>query len=237
MRLLFLGLLFAASLHANSFFVMTEELKPYNYTKHGKLTGMSTQLVRQVMQDLNIDADIKVYPWSRALRMLQTKENAVLFSMAKTPQREKKYRFACPLRKAQVYLFYKKGTSPPISKHKLHGFTIGVVQDFGAHQRLQKIGHEKFDFSSSTKKKVQKLLLDRVDLIAGTPEAIYSLGGSYDVQKIVQSSVKLYETTLCIAFNKAVSKREVNRWQRRLRKLHQNGTAQQIFDTCMEQKQ
>jgi polar amino acid transport system substrate-binding protein len=189
---------------------MTEDLKPYNYEENGQLKGFSVEVVEHILTSLHYDEKIRIYPWSRAVSLLESKDNAVLFSMSHTSQRAKKYKFACPLTEVKTVFFANKQTKFQ-SLEDLHALRVGVIKDFAAHKMLVEKGFDTFDFSSSTSVMVQKLNEDKIDVFVATPESVYGLG--LDMSTIKQTDVTLYKTQLCIAFNKNISDKEVAAWQ------------------------
>lgn len=219
MKIFLAVLLFPLALFSGNFLIMTEDLKPYNYQEEGKLKGFSVEAVHHILALLHYDEQIRIYPWARAMSLLESKDNAILFSMSHTPQRAEKYKFVCPLTQVQIVFFTKKGKKLA-SIQDLHGLRIGVIKDFAAHKTLEQKGFDTFDFSSSTQTMVQKLSEDKIDTFVATPESVYGLG--LDMSKISQTNLTLYQTQLCIAFNKNVSDTEVAAWQNALDTLRKS---------------
>ena len=61
--------------------LMTEEFAPYQFYEEGRdtTTGLSVEIVAEIQEKLGTDYPLKVYPWSRGLKILNTRENAALF--------------------------------------------------------------------------------------------------------------------------------------------------------------
>ncbi len=236
MRIVVLIVSVMISMYGKDLFLMTEDLKPYNYLEKGELKGVGTEVVEKVLTNLGYeDKTIRVYPWSRALNILETNERAALFSMSYTKERAKKYKFACPVSEAQVFFFVKKGRGLELNSLKdLKSHTIGVVQDFGSHKYLVQQGFKDLDYSSSTKVMVQKLLSGKIDTFVAAPFSVYAL--DLDISKVEQSKLKLYSTELCIGFNKAFSDSEVKRWQDELEKLRKNGEYRAIYKKYIQKE-
>ncbi|MCP4935025.1 MAG: hypothetical protein GY927_12670 [bacterium] len=49
------------------FKIVTGELPPYAYTKDGQLSGVATDIVRELMRRVAFTDDIEVRPWMRAI--------------------------------------------------------------------------------------------------------------------------------------------------------------------------
>mgnify|MGYP005846093653 CR=1 FL=1 len=236
MKKILLILSLAISLYASEFFIMTEELKPFNYKENGKLKGVSVEIVEEVLENIGYDNEfIRVYPWSRAINVLNSNKKAVLFSMSYTKQRAKKYKFACPLSEIEVHFFMNKNNDFKVKKlEDAKDLTIGVVQDFAVHKYLVKKGFENFDYSSSTAIMVQKLLENKIDAFGAVPYAIKSL--DFDTSHVKQSKIKLYTTELCIAFNNQISDIEVKKWENELLKIRQNGKYEAIYKKYIKEE-
>ncbi len=72
------ALLLAHSVSAQTLTVVTEQYPPYNYEENGKVKGVSTEVVEEVLREAGIDFSIKVYPWTRALKMAEEQENVLI---------------------------------------------------------------------------------------------------------------------------------------------------------------
>ena len=110
MRLVILLLVFIAHFgharQANQLYFVTESLPPYQIVVDNQLFGgTSYELVVNALKAANMDAAIDVYPWARAFHLAKTKANTVIFSMARTEEREKDFIWLYKL-KPLVYKFY-----------------------------------------------------------------------------------------------------------------------------------
>jgi polar amino acid transport system substrate-binding protein len=62
---------------------------PTNYLDdRGKLTGIAVDIIEELKRSLDVDAQIEVYPWARALKLAESNPDVVLFTDTKTPERE-----------------------------------------------------------------------------------------------------------------------------------------------------
>ncbi len=55
---------------AESFSIMTEEYPPFNYTEDGKLTGLSSEVMAELIKRIGHPNNIKVLPWARAYNLV-----------------------------------------------------------------------------------------------------------------------------------------------------------------------
>jgi len=84
---------------------VTEEFAPFNYTENGKVTGYSTRVVEEMFRRAGLAYELNSYPWSRTYKLAQTLPNVVIFTMARTPEREKEFQWIGALAKRKLYLY------------------------------------------------------------------------------------------------------------------------------------
>ncbi|OIP14873.1 MAG: amino acid ABC transporter substrate-binding protein [Comamonadaceae bacterium CG2_30_57_122] len=85
--------------------VVTEEFPPYNYTEQGRLTGFSTEVVRAVLQEANIHGNFQSQPWARAYETAQHADSVLIYSIARTPQRESLFKWVGMIAPTDFYLY------------------------------------------------------------------------------------------------------------------------------------
>lgn len=115
-----LGMLFPR-LYADDVFLMSEEFPPYQFYKgegeQRTLTGISIEIVQAIQKKLGHQQAIRIYPWSRSLKLLKKRKNSALFSTARTPGREDQFQWVGPLSKLEIVFFKKRGSA--VSSHRL----------------------------------------------------------------------------------------------------------------------
>jgi len=71
------------------FTVLTENVGEENYIgADGLVKGFNAEIVAEIIRRTGLSAQIRCIPWARSYRTIQTEKNVVLFSMARTPERE-----------------------------------------------------------------------------------------------------------------------------------------------------
>ena len=220
-------------LQAKDLKIMTEIFSPYQFKKDGKLVGISVDIVKEIQKKLNDNTPIKVYPWARGVKILDNKKNTMLFSMMKTPQREKKYLWVGPIAKLEVVFFKKKG-----SHIKLNSIEdakkvqkIGVTRAVANYEILKSKGFKNLDvISGSDDKNIKKLLKNRIDLWPYVKAAgLYNAKKMGVSDKIVPiNNVVLAQGDLYLAFNKNTDKQIVQKWQKAFDELVKSGEIEKI---------
>lgn len=88
----------------------TENFPPYNYEKApGELAGLSVDIVRQVMEETGLRYKILHQPWARAYREAMRNPKGLIFSLARSWQREDQFDWLVLLAQPEFYLFGREG--------------------------------------------------------------------------------------------------------------------------------
>ncbi|SCA55143.1 putative ABC-type amino acid transport/signal transduction systems, periplasmic component/domain [Candidatus Terasakiella magnetica] len=232
-------ILFSFNAQANSsLMIMTEEFAPYQFYEENDGTrqfkGISLEVVQALQKEVGNQDPIKVLPWNRALKLLAKKKNALLFSTARTPERENKYKWVGPLASLEM-VFFKRSDSD-ISLNSLDEARtlnkIGVTKNVATHEILRNMGFTNLDVmeSGADEKNLKRLIKKRVDV---WPTVYYA--GTYSAKKMgvlekIQAipNVKIMSGHLYIAFNKAVDDKIIHQWQLALDSLRTKGVIDQI---------
>lgn len=111
----------------------SEEYPPYNFTADGKLTGMAVEILMAAFERLGVNLgpeDIKVVPWNRSYKYLKSRPGTALFSMTRTPDREKIMKFVGTVIPIQVAVIAPKSAKlSGMTPDGLGKLTIGAVRD------------------------------------------------------------------------------------------------------------
>jgi polar amino acid transport system substrate-binding protein len=87
--------------------IYTEEFPPYQtLVAPGKVGGVASNLVEQVMSATNLPYRIHLLPWYRSTTNVLKYKNSLIYSLARTDERETKYHWLVPLCSIDVS-FYK----------------------------------------------------------------------------------------------------------------------------------
>lgn len=232
--------LLSVQAHADdSIRLMTEEFAPYQfYEGEGEnivLKGISIEIIKEIQKKIGNNDEIKVLPWSRSLKLLAKNKNSALFSTARTPEREDKYKWVGPLAKLEMVFFKKVGTTVNFTSldEAKKVPKIGVTKNVATHEILTNMGFENLDVmkSGNDDKNLKRLVKGRIDT---WPTAYYS--GIYNARK--QGVLDMIETIpnvtimsghLYIAFNKDTDAHIIHQWQSALDQLKSEGIVDQIL--------
>ncbi|MBF0452297.1 MAG: transporter substrate-binding domain-containing protein [Candidatus Magnetomorum sp.] len=93
--------------YCESLEVVTENWRPYNYEEQGVIKGISSEIVKKVLDRSGLQYTISIYPWSRAYKMALEKENVLIYTIIRIPQRENLFKWVSPLGKGGVTSLYR----------------------------------------------------------------------------------------------------------------------------------
>ena len=211
--------------------VITEDYPPLNYVEDKQLKGPSVEIVRAIQKKLNNTDEIKVYPWARGYKYLETRINTALFSTTRTKAREHLFKWVGPLAEKKIGLFAKRGRNITLNTlEDAKKYLIGVQRGGNGMPYLAERGFKKFDSSTTPAANLRKLLAGRNDLwfasnatVAGNCKKL-----GIDVNE-VELVLEVDNTFMAIAFNKDTPDATVNSWQAAYDGLIKDGTVKEIF--------
>ena len=110
---------------------LTEEWAPFNYDEGGVPSGISVEILEAVFHNLGVNltrSDVRIVPLSEGFREAQGNTGTVLFSIARTPDREPLYTWAGPFTNPGFVVFAPVSRNITItSAGDLDRYRIGVV--------------------------------------------------------------------------------------------------------------
>lgn len=227
-------LLWCGSVLSHELEIMTEEFAPYGFYENGTLSGLTVDIVQEMLDSLQYAHRIKVYPWARAFTDIKNKQGKVLFPMARTKDREKRFWWVGPLHSDSVYFYKRRGSAVHITTlddaKKLH--TILITRNFPQQTILEEQGFRNLHFTTKPEQDLRMLNADRGDLIVMGTAVIGELSKKVGipVTTFEKTDVLLFQTDLYIAFSKDIPKEEVARWQQVLDALKLSGKYKDILN-------
>ncbi len=113
--------------------ILTEEYPPFNYTDNGHITGLGTEVVQAVLKEINIEGNFQSMPWARAYDTAQSSEGVLIYSMNRSREREKLFKWVGQITPTNFFLFSLKSRHLHLSGlDAAKSLQIGTVnQDVG----------------------------------------------------------------------------------------------------------
>jgi polar amino acid transport system substrate-binding protein len=220
-------LLWPGCLPAAQLQILTEENPPLNFEKDGRPAGFSVEIVREILRRLKRRDPIRVTPWARGLQMLDTQPNVVLFSTARTAERESRYQWVGPLCIVHWHFFTRADSPVKIGclKDARRVRAIATYRNDAKERYLKLQGFTNLESSNSPQSNLKKLMSGRVDLWLhpdiGAPLVARKLGIDTAGLKM---TLPVTSATLYIAFSRETPSSLVKRWQRTLDGIKKDGT-------------
>ena len=211
--------------------IVTEDYPPLNYIEDGKLKGPSVEIVKLIKGRLGIESEIEVYPWARGYKYLETRDNVVLFSTARTKAREKLFKWVGPIAEKRIGMFARRDRNIRLeSLPEAKPYLIGVQRGSVTMQYLDQHGLKNYDAASNATGNLRKLMAGRNDLwfssnstVVGTCKRL-----KVDVNEL-ELVLEVEKTSIYIAFSRQVPDAEIARWQSAYDALVREGIIEKIF--------
>jgi polar amino acid transport system substrate-binding protein len=157
---------------AQAIHVVTETT-PYTYLKNGRVEGTATEVVERTLERAGIrDYSLHVYPWARAYDLALKEPGVLIFLIARTPARERRFHWAGEIMKIEYHL-YRLREREEIAVNTLddaRNYVIGVMRDDVRQQYLQGKGFTRLVISAQWTDNFRKLLNRQVDLVPLTED-------------------------------------------------------------------
>lgn len=155
--------------------LLTEQMKPFNYLEDGWVRGFSADTVSEALRDAGIGYRLELLPWARAYERTLSEPGAFLFSLARTPEREKRFAWVAPLAPAQVCLFRLAARHDLawVDRTVLPGYRVAAVRGYFTVEVLRQWGVPEANLTlfpdSGKRAAIEHLELGRSDFFLGDP--------------------------------------------------------------------
>ncbi len=212
-------LLPTAALPARNYLVLTENLPPVHYEQDGKVIGIATEVVEEIFRRAGLHPDIKAYPWKRAYQIALRTPDSFIFTINRTPERERLFKWIGPILQKRTCLF-KLRSRRDIRVRSLadvRKYTTAVILGYALTDRLLDEGfaaHRELIITRDKKSQLRVFLSGHADLITGNEYtlawALREAGYSMDA---VEPVLVMTEKGYYLAANPSVDDRIIKRLQ------------------------
>lgn len=212
--------------------IYTETYAPLNFAENGKVSGLTTEVVRELMKRTGTDADIQLVAWEKGYKAVMEKPNVALFSMAMTPERKPLVQWVGPIAFLDTNFYARKGSEFGIRRladaKKLP--KIVVAKDYYTEQILRREGFTNLESVATEEIAVRKLLNGEAQLFPGSnitmPALLKRVGATMgDVESVLNLSTDMDY----IAFSKGTPPELIALWQKTLDEMKAEGAFRQIY--------
>lgn len=209
--------------HANALTLTTEELPPYNFSTDGGQTasGISSEVVHEILRRAEIPASINFYPWARAYNMALHDKDTCVYSTVRMASREKIFKWVGPILTVHWILYARSDST--ISAQRLDDvkpYTIGHYINDAKGDYLLDLGGFKLDAARTEELTFKKLEGRRIDLAAAT-----SFTGPMYAEKLgikIKPVITFQEVQMYIACNPSIPDSEIEKMNAVLKAMRTN---------------
>jgi len=224
----------AVLIAGDKYVILTEDFPPLSFKNDGEITGIATEIIKEVFGQAKIEAPIEVYPWKRTYAYGLQKDNAFVYPLLRNDKREQLFHWIGPilLRTLAVYRLKERTDIVVNNTEDMKKYRTGVVDGESMHQILLEKGFKKgkhlFPVVKGTQN-IQKLFLGRIDLLMQN-----NINGAWILNKYGHSQNELEKLFIIkeggyyIGANKGVPIADVKRLQTALDNVKKSGFVKNI---------
>ncbi|HDQ13713.1 MAG TPA: transporter substrate-binding domain-containing protein [Sediminispirochaeta sp.] len=159
--------------------IVSENIVPYNYLEDNKPAGISTEILQQILSRLDLDWQIEFMPWSMAYSMATKQANILLYSMLRTPEREKQFHWVGPLFTDTMAVYKRRDKQELRASNieELRAHTIGAIRENYDSQYFGKQGFvegKNMILVDSQEENISNLASGKVEAISLTASQFHS---------------------------------------------------------------
>jgi polar amino acid transport system substrate-binding protein len=209
-----------------------EEDPPLQMTgSDGKPTGLVVELVQEIERRTGATDTIELVPWTRGYEAVQTRPNLLLFSMARTAERNSLFQWIGPTLEFS-YSFIGRADSSVVI-HSLEDAralkAIGVYKDDARDAFLTKQGFTNLDRAVDNVMNVRKLMSGRIEAYAGTTDSWPEVETAGFPPSAVRQLFVFARVQLYLAASLGTPATTVRLWNQTLDAMKTDGTFQKIY--------
>jgi polar amino acid transport system substrate-binding protein len=227
--ILALGCAASQAQQAQRLYLTTEAAPPHSMVEGKRVTGISADTVREIMDRAHIGHTIELLPWKRAYTAALERSDTCVFSTTRTPERERLFKWIGPIGEAEWVLMGRADRKLHLeSLEDARRYRIGTYNGDARDQYLRARG---FDVDPAPNDLInpRKLMANRIDLWAASIRrgsvALARMGyGDKIVPVLVFNRIRVY-----LACNRAVPDELTVRMGAALESMERDGTVQRIL--------
>ncbi|WP_020405440.1 substrate-binding periplasmic protein [Hahella ganghwensis] len=209
---------------------------PFEYVdKHGQTTGYTIDILNALLELVDIDSTIQLFPWNRAYRTTLTRPNHAVFTLARTKEREPLFYWVGPIASREIYL-WKLKSRDEINVNSLEdvkNYRVGTVRGEAGEKQLLDNGF-KYDINiHSVDDQSRNFLLlfnKRIDFFYGLELTTFFIlkKEGYDPTQVEKTVLLSGGQEYYFGFNRETPERVVRLFQDALQTIKDNGTFTRI---------
>ncbi|NDV24641.1 ABC transporter substrate-binding protein [Desulfovibrio sp. JC022] len=206
--------------------VLTNLESPTTYIEDGEATGISYDIVNELLSHIESNTKIEIQPWARAYKTALNNPNVIIFSAGQTKKRKSEgFHFLGPLVTRNHAVYKKKFSGVKVSNIddiRRQGLVVGGLREDWRTIYFEKEGIT-VDKANSHMHSVKKMLAGRFPLLIGSdiefPQWVEESGCPIDFFEV---AFIFKEAPSFIAISKGTDQYLINKMERAFKKMQRN---------------
>jgi polar amino acid transport system substrate-binding protein len=149
----------------------TEEWPPYNFLNGKQVTGISTEILRVACSNANLQCEFQLVPWTRAYKTVQETKNTIIYTIARTPQREGQFVWIGPILSRTTWIYARAEVADKVQSFKdLEKLKVGAIRAEASLTDLLEAGvsQSAIRIFNSNSDEMRMLKLGQIDVVVNT---------------------------------------------------------------------
>ena len=202
----------------------------------GKLSGIAIDTVREIQKRLGNKDPIQVLPWDRAYWKVEHEPNVLLFSMARSAERNGLFQWVGPIDE-DLYGFWVKADSRITIKNLDDAKalrSIGVYLDDIRDQYLTRLGFKNLVRSKDNEINAKRLMLGDLEAFAEAQNEISQEADAAGYKPAdFRNAYSFLNLQLFLAFSRNTPREVVAAWQGALDEMKKDRSFERIYHKYM----
>lgn len=230
--------IYGVSKEIPNFRLLTEELRPFNYSINKKAYGISIEILNEIFRRLDSKQNAinsEFFPWARAYYISQNERMNILFVTARTKDRERLFKWVGPIFSDKIEAFALKKRNIQINDiSDFQKYRISTYIGDSQEELINKLGIpiESLDRLISSEARFKKLYSGRSDIIIASRIVFFDYLNSNEINTNTLDSIyELDSIDICYAFSLDTPDWVVDKFQEVIMDLHKDGTINKIYES------
>lgn len=219
------------------FSLITEEFPPFNYTENEKAAGIAIDILDEMFKRIGSNQssfDAKFYPWARGFYIAQNQKKSIIFTTARTKEREQLFKWVGPIFSDKTEAFCLNKNNIKINSiSDFSNYTISSYIGDSQEELIKELGIplEKLDRLTNSEARFKKVYSGRSDIVFVSRFAFLDYLKKENIEfNIFKSIYQLDSIDLCYAFSLDTPDFIIDKFQEIINELHKENFIRDTFD-------
>lgn len=211
--------------------MLAGEVAPFSYLREGKVTGLATDLVREMAKRAGHSGKMELVPFGRALKQAETEPDTLIFIIGRNAAREPLYQWVVNLVDEEFVIAASSASQVDISSFEAAAkLRTGVMRASVGANIAKGRGLLNIDETTAEETNAKKLAMGRLDAwVASWNTMLHAqrLAG-LNPKELRRGAVAL-KVGLYLAASKSLDKAEADKWRAAYEAIKKDGTYARIL--------